>query len=160
MLYPVRAREREIRRGIISPMLSGSEMFDVEADNHCIPLWQKAVLTAVPCPVANELTYGLIHQLTIRSVDHTLFKNCASLCLQNCDEINYGNIRIVFLTLCQGQLALIRFVSKFVNTSLCLLINAKIDELLGDFRSQKRPKRIKKTVEYVSSHHAGIISHC
>ena len=61
--------------------------------------------------------------------------------------------------LCQRQLALITFVRKFVNTGLCLLINAKIDELLGDFRSQKRPKRIKKTVEYVSSNHAGMISH-
>jgi len=47
-------------------MLSGSEMFDVEADNYGIALWQKTVLTSVTCPVANELTYGLIHQLTIR----------------------------------------------------------------------------------------------
>jgi hypothetical protein len=48
-------------------MLSGPKMLDdMEADNYCIALWQKAVLTLVTCPVANELTYGLIHQLTIR----------------------------------------------------------------------------------------------
>jgi hypothetical protein len=46
-------------------MLSGPKMFDMEADNHCIPLWQKAILTSVACPVANELAYGLIHRLTI-----------------------------------------------------------------------------------------------
>jgi hypothetical protein len=75
------------------------------------------------------------------SVDHTLFKNCASLCLQNRDKIDYGNISIVFLTLCQSQLARIAFVRKFVNTSLCLLINTKINELLGDFRGSETPQR-------------------
>ena len=51
------------------------------------------------------------------------------------------------------------FIRKFINTGLCLLINTKIDESPGDFWSEKRPKRIKKAVEYVSSNHGGIISH-
>jgi hypothetical protein len=46
-------------------MLSSPKMFDMEADNHCILLWQKAVFAPIACPVANELAYGLIHQLTI-----------------------------------------------------------------------------------------------
>lgn len=40
-------------------------MFDVEANNHSIFLWQKAVLTLVAGPVANELAYDFIHQLAI-----------------------------------------------------------------------------------------------
>jgi hypothetical protein len=53
----------------------------------------------------------------------------------------------------------ITFIRKFINTGLCLLINTKIDETPGNFRGEKRPKRVKKAVEYVRSNHAGIISH-
>ena len=61
MLHPVRAREREIRRGVLPPMLSGPKMSDKEADNHCMRSAAKGIFTSVTCPVANELTYGLIH---------------------------------------------------------------------------------------------------
>jgi hypothetical protein len=93
------------------------------------------------------------------SVDHTLLKNRASLCLQNRDEIDDGNVGIVFLALCRRQLAFITFICKLINTGLCLLINTKIDETPGNFRGEKRSKRIKKAVEYASSNRGGMISH-
>ena len=129
-------------------------MFDMEADNHSMLLGQKAVLTPVACPVANKLAYGVIHQLAILCSN-----NRTSLRLQNRNEINHGDIGIVFLAFCRRQLTLITFVCKFINTGLRLLIDAKIDKPPGDFRGEKRPKWIKKAVEYVSSNHADSIAH-
>jgi hypothetical protein len=151
----VRARQREIRGSVVSSMLSRPNMFDVEPNNRCILLWQKAVLTPVACPLANKLTYGLIHQLAIRCsrterafACKTVMKSITEMYVSYSSHsagVNWPSFHLS--------------ASSSINTGLGLLINAKINQSLGDFRREQRPKRIKKAVEYVRSHHMSMISH-
>jgi len=57
----MRARQGEIRWCVVSPMLSGSNMFDVETDHHGMLLWQQAIFAPVAGPLAHELAYGISH---------------------------------------------------------------------------------------------------
>ena len=58
--------ERKVRRGVITAMLLGNDILDMEGSKGDRNLWKLAVFAAPTGSLTNQFSKGVVHQVTLR----------------------------------------------------------------------------------------------
>jgi hypothetical protein len=139
------AGERKVRERIVNDMLLRKDVFDMKGCKWGRALRQPAVFTAMRRPYTNRAASGGIH-------DSGVSQNFPSAGLQYRDEVEGGQIPVVFRLLVLGKRAPVRLLGQIIQVRLQFRTGAQFGNALGSFGSENLRDRIYELVKESRAH--------
>ena len=141
----VGAGQRQIVERIVSDVLLGLNMLDVEREKRSRRLRESAILAPMTCPNSDLLAGGGVHgRLSVQQAPGSG--------LHHGDKVEGGEIAVVFALFDGRQRPLIRFFRQLINSKLQCVVRLEGGDLLRSLGRQAVSKGFDQLVEQGGVH--------